>query len=278
MHVKQTSYASLEGTDLPYRYRTKDDEFIGIFVARGSIRLSTASGRKAEGSKASYFLVSRRTEFEITKTGGADCVIGWISFEIDGLQARMLLKTLPDVLFLANLGKEEYEWQVALETLISSVPTSLTAAAAAINRRLIEVNLISIIQSAMHRDGSIGPRSFEILGPELAPVLREMHAHPDRSWTTATLADRAGMSRSLFCKIFADAVGTTPIRYLRNLRLELAVNLLRETLLPLSVIAHRVGYQSDQAFLRAFQSGYKMTPGRFRAIGATPAAFDGGKT
>src|SRR3546814_16458874 len=78
------------------------------------------------------------------------------------------------------------------------------------------------------------------------------------------MAESAGMSRSLFCKSFREAVGATPIHYLKTVRLELAARLLRQTGLPLSEVAHRVGYKSDEAFLRAFPSGYGVTPGRFR--------------
>src|SRR3546814_5217342 len=63
------------------------------------------------------------------------------------------------------------------------------------------------------------------------------------------MAESAGMSRSLFCKSFREAVGATPIHYLKTVRLELAASLLRQTGLPLSEVAHRVGYKSDEAFL-----------------------------
>lgn len=265
MHVTQTSYASLQGKDLPRKSQSREDEFVGIFVVRGAIELRSSGGPWMSGTKASYFLVSRRTEFEIRKARSSDCVLGWISFQIDGLQARMLLRTLPEVIVLRDLDKNEFDWQIMLETLISNLPDALTPAASAINRRLIEVALISLIQTAISRDRSIGPQKRDALGSQMAPVLRQIHAHPEKSWTTATLAETVGMSRSLFCKAFLEATGVTPIRYLKNVRLEVAANLLRQTGLPLSEIAHRIGYQSDEAFLRAFRDVYAMTPGTFRA-------------
>src|SRR3546814_1162690 len=90
----------------------------------------------------------------------------------------------------------------------------------------------------------------------------DLHTHPERHWTTASMAESAGMSRSLFCKSFREAVGATPIHYLQPVRLELAASLLRPTGLPLSDVAHRVGYTSDAAFLRAFQSGSGVKTGR----------------
>src|SRR3546814_3646216 len=44
MHVTRTSYTSVQGKDLPRRFQTKEDEFVGMFVARGAIELRTADG------------------------------------------------------------------------------------------------------------------------------------------------------------------------------------------------------------------------------------------
>jgi AraC-like DNA-binding protein len=264
MHVTGTSYASLQGEDLPRKFQTREDEFVGLFVARGAIELRTSGGLWLKGNKASYFLISRRTEFQIRKARSTDCVLGWLSFQIDGLQARMLLRTLPEVIVLRDLGKDEFDWQIMLETLISNLPNALSPAASAINRRLIEVALISLIQTAISRDRSLGSQRLQALSSQMAPAFRHIHSTPETGWTTASLAETVRMSRSLFCKSFLDAIGTTPIKYLKIVRLELAANLLRQTDLALSEVAHRVGYQSDEAFLRAFKTMYATTPGKFR--------------
>src|SRR3546814_1834562 len=88
------------------------------------------------------FLISRRIEFDIRTPRPSECVLGWLSFGIDNLQARMLLRSLPDIIALRDLGKDEFEWQIMLEMLISNLPGALSPAASAINRRLLEVALI----------------------------------------------------------------------------------------------------------------------------------------
>lgn len=52
------------------------------------------------------------------------------------------------------------------------------------------------------------------------------------------------VSRATLYRLFADQTGMTPMRYLRQKRLELAVDLVRRTRLPLSDIAERVGVRS----------------------------------
>jgi len=52
------------------------------------------------------------------------------------------------------------------------------------------------------------------------------------------------VSRTTLYRLFAQRVGTTPMRYLRERRLERAVELVRRTRLPLNEIAARVGIAS----------------------------------
>ena len=60
------------------------------------------------------------------------------------------------------------------------------------------------------------------------------------------------MSRSAFSARFTDLVGASAMRYLTEWRMRLARTHLRETSEPLSVLADRLGYQSEAAFKRVF--------------------------
>jgi AraC-like DNA-binding protein len=78
-----------------------------------------------------------------------------------------------------------------------------------------------------------------------------MHQEPAQAWTVAALARLAGMSRSSFAARFVQTVGTSPIGYLLDWRMNLAKAALRSSKQPMSVIAARIGYQSVSAFSRA---------------------------
>jgi len=53
-------------------------------------------------------------------------------------------------------------------------------------------------------------------------------------------------------------------RYLTELRMQRARELLHETLLPLFDIASQVGYESDMAFAKAFKRNTGTTPAKYR--------------
>lgn len=152
-----------------------------------------------------------------------------------------------------------------LERLIANHPASFAAATSAINHRLIEAAVISIIQTSLHRDKSLG---YQFDSPDLArifPCLRAMHNAPENSWSIVALAKMAGMSKTLFAGTFKNVTGETPGRYLGTLRFERARELLRQGSLPLADIAHRIGYGSDMAFIRGFKRQFGISPGRFRS-------------
>jgi AraC-like DNA-binding protein len=74
----------------------------------------------------------------------------------------------------------------------------------------------------------------------------------------------AAMSRSAFSERFRSLVGEAPIRYLSGLRLARAARLLHTTDTTVAEIARRAGYNSEEAFSRAFKLRFGAAPGVFR--------------
>ena len=79
------------------------------------------------------------------------------------------------------------------------------------------------------------------------------------------LASDAGTSRFHFARLFRDAVGEPPHRYLTRCRIEQAKKLLRRSELTLADIALSVGYSSQSHFTAAFRGLLGRTPRQFRA-------------
>jgi len=79
------------------------------------------------------------------------------------------------------------------------------------------------------------------------------------------LAERAYLSPYHFHRIFRAMVGESPKELVRRLRLERAAHRLRGTGRPIVDIATEAGYESQQAFAKAFQAEYGATPSSYRA-------------
>lgn len=101
--------------------------------------------------------------------------------------------------------------------------------------------------------------------PVLAPALAAMHGSPGGKWTLLTLAREAKVSVSLLDERFREVLGLAPIRYLTGWRMHVARDLLRSSDLGVAAIARRVGYDSKEAFSRAFKRETGLAPGVWRA-------------
>jgi len=100
--------------------------------------------------------------------------------------------------------------------------------------------------------------------PVLAPALAAIHGAPESRWTVAALAEQANVSVSLLDERFRDVLGLAPIRYLSAWRMHVAGDLLRSTTLGVGAVARRVGYESEEAFSRAFKRSTGRSPSEAR--------------
>jgi AraC-like DNA-binding protein len=100
--------------------------------------------------------------------------------------------------------------------------------------------------------------------PVLAPAMSLLHAEPARKWTVAEIAARVAVSRSLLDTRFRQVLGRSPIRYLAEWRMHLAKDMLATTTMTVGAVSRRVGYESEEAFSRAFKRTLGRSPGDWR--------------
>ena len=100
--------------------------------------------------------------------------------------------------------------------------------------------------------------------PVVGPAMALIHEDPGRKWTVADLAASGNVSVSLLDERFRDVLGVPPIRYLTGWRMHLAQDLLASTQLGVGPIARRVGYESEEAFSRAFKRAHGESPSIWR--------------
>ena len=97
------------------------------------------------------------------------------------------------------------------------------------------------------------PEASDLSRGGLSPVLKNricefIEEHLGEKISLDALSSVAGLSLNHFARAFQQSLGMPPHRYLLRRRLEHVEQLLRETQLPLSQIALKVGF-SDQSHL-----------------------------
>ena len=133
-----------------------------------------------------------------------------------------------------------------------------------ISTRLPELVLIEVLRSHLvTAPGSNQGWLAALRDPVLAPALSLLHSSPERKWTVGDLASSANVSRSLLDDRFRQVLGRSPIRYLTEWRMHVAEGLLESDISVLTV-ARRVGYDSEEAFSRAFKRAHGLSPSHWR--------------
>jgi AraC-like DNA-binding protein len=85
-----------------------------------------------------------------------------------------------------------------------------------------------------------------------------------KEWKLDELLKIAHMSRSNLMRIFRNATGQTPIDYLVRLRIQKALEMLRNTNLSITEIALEVGFNDSNYFTRCFRRVMEQTPKQYR--------------
>jgi AraC-like DNA-binding protein len=132
--------------------------------------------------------------------------------------------------------------------------------------RLSELMFVDVVRRYLE---SLPPDRTDWLAglrdPLIGRALAALHRSPARDWTIESLARNVGLSRSALAERFTQFVGTPPMQYLANWRMQLAANHLLSGTESVALIAGRVGYESEAAFSRAFKKMVGKPPSQWRA-------------
>ena len=101
--------------------------------------------------------------------------------------------------------------------------------------------------------------------PLVARVLDAVVADPAQKWSVESLASLVHLSRSALTARFQKALGRSPVRMLREVRMGEARRLLSQQGLSVEAVAARCGYGSLAAFSRAFAADHGASPQSWRA-------------
>jgi AraC family transcriptional regulator len=98
----------------------------------------------------------------------------------------------------------------------------------------------------------------------LRRAIERLRSDSDADVSLAALASDAGLSRFHFCRAFKESTGLSPHAWLRQHRLEQAMNMLRDTGASVASVAAALGYASQTAFAAAFRKLTGETPSDWR--------------
>ena len=134
---------------------------------------------------------------------------------------------------------------------------------------LFRHQLIDLLATRLLAAHTASPTTFQPTIGGLSPnvllrAIERLRSDSDADVSLAALASDAGLSRSHFCRAFKESTGLSPHAWLRQYRLEQAMNMLRDTDTSIVSVAAELGYASQTAFAAAFRRLTGETPSDWR--------------
>jgi two-component system response regulator YesN len=106
--------------------------------------------------------------------------------------------------------------------------------------------------------------TIENIDDPIRRVMLYMNENIGRSLDIGQLANIANYSASYLDRKFKERTGSSPLKYLKKIRMDTAKKLLGNKTLELSKIATMVGFDDPKYFSRIFSETYGISPNAYR--------------
>jgi AraC-like DNA-binding protein len=213
-------------------------------------------------------LAARRAGRTVSNHESGGRYIAGGHFLLSGSHADMLLGSLPPIVHIRKESdKAAMRWSLERmrEELRDPQPGGSLIAQLLAYMMLIQALRLHLADEARRGVGWL----FALADKQMGTAITCMHDNPGHPWTLQKLAERAGMSRSIFALRFKETVGATPMEYLTRWRMLLAADRLKNSDDSISGIALSLGYESESAFGKAFKRVMGCSPRQYSHRGSS---------
>lgn len=209
-----------------------------------------------------------------TCNGGGDFLLIGALFQFEGLMPKIMFGHFPPVIHIRENLEQAAVLRWSLERFSAEFRSERPGRSLILNH-LAPIMLLQTLRVYLASTKSEKNWLTALADPQLSKTLEVMHSDYGRRWSVEDLARVAGMSRSGFALNFKRHVGSAPMDYLTNWRMQTACELLRSTDQNIAAVANAVGYESESAFSVAFKKIVKCRPGVYqRNQGGSPDDVD----
>jgi LacI family transcriptional regulator len=183
------------------------------------------------------------------------------------LRAQLIV---PDEVAILGVDNDPFLCNLCTPAL-SSVdvnPEQIGYEAAAMLNRLMNGGRVRLRPLFLEPRGLVVRPSTDVTAvddPHVAAAARLIRDHSNEPISIKQLLAGVPVSRSALFRRFKEQLGRSPKAELTRVRLENAKELLRNSTLPISAVAERVGYAEAKHFISVFRAVEGITPLRYRA-------------
>ncbi|MBK8256079.1 MAG: AraC family transcriptional regulator [Polyangiaceae bacterium] len=187
------------------------------------------------------------------------------TFHLDHDAELSLLSLLPKLMVVSARSPNDHEPTSATLALLDHEISRDAPGSRALISRLCDILFVQVLREHVSRSPA-GSRGWlaALRDEHVGKALALIHEHPAEHWDVKLLASRAGTSRSRLFARFSELVGEPPARYAARFRILTAADMLRRRKHSIAHVAERVGYSSEDAFIKAFKRLIGHSPSEYR--------------
>lgn len=223
-------------------------------VMPGMDGLELLKQTRQAGLKTKFVMLTCMGEFEYVRRAmeyGASNYILKLSMSVNSLRDT-LRKVSAELGASAEVPTKANHHEVSLPaTVLTPTPASpsLTTSPAALSETDLPFTPV---------------REPMVKHPEISKIIEYIGQHYDQDITVKSMSRFVMMGENYVSALFKKKTGHTLIHYLHGVRMEKAAEYLRETNLPVQEIGYRVGFGSDNYFIKIFKRWTGCTPSQYR--------------
>ena len=236
-----------------------------VIVADDEKLIANNIARRIEESSSAFRVISRAgTGLEALEQVGEllpDVVFSDIKMPaMDGIELiTRVREEHPGVFCVIVSGYSDFEYMKAaiqnsaVDYLLKPVNTEEL-------RRLLQ----RLEAALLAREQQVAPRRESDAASLAESVRVYLQENYDKQVDFSALAELLAVSAPYLSKLFHEQTGTSPMRYLTDLRMRQAKKFLADSSLTVREIAVRVGYPDPFHFSRSFKNAVGISPAQFR--------------
>lgn len=242
-----------------------------LYVSAGTVEVRVEEQDLIDLSAGDLVLFARgHTRHLRAVTSGSTVEVGLVP----AVAGRAAVESLPDAMVVRRFADHEPQVIGLIEQMqAGGAPAGSQRVGDAVICSLTGTMIASV---AIRRWFELGCAATgwlrDVQDPHVGRALEELHGDLGRSWSVDDLARSAAMSRSAFALRFRELLGQSPATYLAAVRMDAAKALLARGDSTVIDVAHRLGYESDAGFSRAFRRHVGASPSQWRTAQRAAAA------
>jgi AraC-like DNA-binding protein len=246
--------------------RLREGDVVLLPKGGGHAMADTPRGRTKPLSSFPREKIGDRTYRQAIGGGGSQTLLACCSVVFEEPALHPLLELMPPVLLVCKATLNDLTLPPLLDAMAEEVKRQRVGAATVLSR-LADVVIVRLIRTWVEDQcGDTTGWLAAIRDPQIGRALAALHRRPGDPWSLEALAERAGLSRSLFSERFTALMSVPASQYLSKWRMHLASVWLSRHRFSISEVANRLGYQSEPAFSRAFKRIHGVPPSTLRQV------------